>query len=140
MPLAKCVRCNNLFDKRDVPICPACVPEEEEDHEKIRAVVEAQPDLTADAVAGLADVGLQVVMRMLDQGLVTNVSSSSLESKCGRCGAAAISASKKLCHACLEELNQNVLKEKRVLNTQKKKSVEVGGASTVRDMIEQKRR
>ena len=140
MPLAKCVRCDDLFDKRDIPVCPACLPEEEEDQEKVRAIVEAHPDLSADAVAGLGDVELQVVMRMLDQGLVTNVSQSLGKSKCGRCGAPAISASKKLCTVCLEKLNQNVLKQRRELSLETKKNVELGGASSVREMIEEKRR
>ena len=46
--------------------------------------------------------------------VVTNTSLSSESATCGRCGAPAISASKKLCHSCLEELNQNVMKQKQV--------------------------
>lgn len=140
MPLAKCIRCDNLFDKTKQPVCAACLPDEESDYETIRAVVDEHPDMSAEAVAELSDVGLQVVMRMLDQGLVTNTSQIGGGAACGRCGSPAISASKKLCHACLEQLNQNVLKQKQDFNTQKKKSVEVGGASTVREMLEQKRR
>lgn len=140
MPLAKCVRCNNLFDKRDTSVCPACAKEEEMDFEKVREVVEDHPDMSAEAVAELSDVGLQVVMRILDQGLVTNTALIGGEVTCGRCGAPAISASKKLCNACLEKLNQNVLKQKRDLTIEYKKPVEVGGASSVREMIEQKRR
>ena len=140
MPLAKCIRCDNLFDKMKHPVCAACLPDEESDYEKVREIVDEHPDLSAEAVAELADVGLQVVMRMLDQGLVTNTSLAGAATTCGRCGAPAISASKKLCHACLEKLNQNVLKKKREVTIDKKKKVEIGGASTVREMIEQKRR
>ncbi len=140
MPLAKCIRCDNLFDKMKHPVCAACLPDEENDYEKVRDVVDEHPDLSAEVVAELADVGLQVVMRMMDQGLVTNTSQLGGGSKCGRCGAPAISASKKLCHSCLEKLNQNVLRQKQEVSITKKKDVELGGASTVRDMIEQKRR
>ncbi len=139
MPLAKCVRCSNLFDKLKNPICPACQPDEDADFEKVRAVLDEHPDLGAEAVAELADVTVALVMRMLDQGMVTNTSLSGGGAKCGRCGAPAISASKKLCHSCLEELNQKVLKQKRKIAISQSKEVEVGGASTVRQMIEEKR-
>ena len=97
MPLAKCVRCNDLFDK-------------------------------------------QLVTRMLDQGLVTNTSLLGDSATCGRCGAPAISASKKLCHSCLEELNKKLVSQKKKITLSQTKEVEVGGASSVRQMIEEKRR
>lgn len=140
MPLAKCVRCNNLFDKLTNPVCPACVPEEESDFDKVRAVLDDHPDLGAEALAEMADVSVPLVMRMLDQGLVTNTSLSGTSTKCGRCGAPAISASKKLCHSCLEKLNQNVMKQKHKIALSQSKEVEVGGASSVRKMLEEKRR
>lgn len=139
MPLAKCVRCDNLFDKGENPVCPPCKPDEESDFDKVRQCVEEHPDLSAEAVSELADVPLKVVMRMIDQGAVTNVSSLMGRPKCGRCGADAISASKKLCHTCLEMLNQSVLKEKRSIQIDKKKKVEVGEATTVRQMIDDKK-
>ncbi len=140
MPLAKCVRCDNLFDKGDNPVCPPCKPDEEADFEKVRECLNEHPDLSAETVAELADVPLKVVMRMVDQGAVTNVSAISGAPKCGRCGADAISATKKLCHACLEKLNQQVLKQKREISIEKRKEVEVGEASSTRQMLEQKRR
>ncbi len=140
MPLAKCVRCNNLFDKSGKPVCAACAPDEDADYEKIRDIVEEHPDMGAEAVSELAEVPLQVVMRMLDQGLITSTSSLSGPSKCGRCGADAISASKKLCHSCLEDLNKNIMNEKRSVVIERKKEVEVGGATSARQMLQDKRR
>ena len=140
MPLAKCVRCDNLFDKTKNAVCAPCVPDEEADYERIREVVDEHPDMGAEAVAELSEVPLQVVMRMLDQGLITNTSTLAGGSKCGRCGAEAISATKKLCHSCLEKLNQNVIREKSEVTMEKKKDVELGGATTVRQMLEEKRR
>lgn len=140
MPLAKCVRCNNLFDKSGKPVCAACLPDEEADFEKIRDIVEEHPDMGAEAVSGLAEVPLQVVMRMLDQGLITSTSSLGGAAKCGRCGAEAISMSKKLCHSCLEDLNKNLLQEKRSIVIEHKKEPEVGGATSARQMLQDKRR
>ena len=140
MPLAKCVRCNNLFDKVKNPVCPACMPEEESDYEKVRAVIDEHPDLSSEAVAELSDVSLALVMRMLDQGMVTNTSLLGGSAKCGRCGAPAISASKKLCHGCLEKLNQNVMRQKQKVAMTQSKEVEIGGASSVRQLLDEKRR
>lgn len=140
MPLAKCVRCEDLFDKGDNSVCPACRPDEDCDFEKVRACLEGHPEISAEAVAELAEVPLKVVMRMVDQGAVTNVSALEGTPKCGRCGADAISASKKLCNACLEKLNRNVLEQKRQISITQKREVEVGAASTVRQMLQDKRR
>lgn len=139
MPLAKCVRCNDLFDKSQSLVCAACTPDEENDYEKIRGVVEEHPDMGAKAVSELAEVTLQVVMRMLDQGMITNTSMLGGAAKCGRCGAEAISVAKKLCHSCLAELNKNLLQEKRTIVIDKKKDVEIGGATSVRQMLTDKR-
>ncbi len=140
MPLAKCVRCDNLFEKSDNPVCTPCKPDEEADFEKVRECLNEHPDLSAEAVAELADVPLKVVMRMVDQGAVTKVSAIDGTPKCGRCGADAISFSKKLCHSCLEELKQRVLKQKHEISLGKKKLVEVGRSSRTHQMLEQKRR
>lgn len=140
MPLAKCVRCNNLFDKTQNAVCPQCIPEEEEDFEKIRECLIDHADLGPEAVAELSGVDLPVVLRMLEQGLVT--STASLESVvCGRCGAPAISPTKKLCHSCLEKLNQKIAQQRKEIEVTAKKTVEVGAySSSVRQAIEQKRR
>jgi len=117
-------------------VCAACIPDEKSDWD----IVDEHPDLGAEAVAEMADVALQVVMRILDQGMITNTSTLAGAAICGRCGAEAISASKKLCHNCLEELNQNLVKEKRDIVIEKKKEVELNGASSFRQLIEEKRR
>ena len=140
MSLAKCLRCENSFDKADNPICPACKPDEECDFEKVRECLDEHPDISAEAVAELADVPLKVVMRMVDQGVVTNVSALEETPKCGRCGADAISASKKICHACLDKLNRNVLEQKQQISMAKRREVEMGEASSVRQMLQEKRR
>ena len=44
MPLTKCVRCDKLFNKTANPICPQCVPTEDEDHQLVRDCMEENPD------------------------------------------------------------------------------------------------
>lgn len=72
MPLAKCARYDKLFDKVETSICPVCLPDEENDYEKIRAALLDFENLSAEAVAEQAGVALPVVIRMLDQGMLTN--------------------------------------------------------------------
>ena len=140
MPLAKCVRCNRMFNKVQAPVCPACQPDEEADYEKVREIVNREPDLDAAAVAEEANVDIEVVRRMLTEGqLVTVTQIAGIV--CGRCGAPAISASKKLCQSCLEKLNMEVAKAQANIKLGMKKNVEVGEYDlNVRRAIEQKRR
>ena len=139
MPLAKCERCEKLFSKFDSPICPACAPEEEKDHEAVRLCIADHPDLNVETIAELSGVSVQCVMRMIDQGLVvTSLSKGTM--KCGKCGAPAISASKKLCSSCLEEMNRNVAKQRSQLGEIARKQVQIGEHQTVRQAIEAKRK
>lgn len=139
MPLAKCARCDKLFDKVETSICPVCLPDEENDYEKIRAALLDFENLSAEAVAEQADVALPVVIRMLDQGMLTNTALLGGAAKCGRCGAPAISAIKKLCYACIGKLNQNIEKEKQRITLAESKDVVIGDALIVRQKIEEKR-
>lgn len=139
MPLAKCERCEKLFAKTDNAICPNCVPDEERDHEAVRSCLSEHPNLSADAISELTGVSVQCVLRMIDEGLVTN-SIFTGAVKCGKCGAPAISASKRLCNGCLEDMNRRVAKQRGQLQQQAAKVVRVGEGQTVRQAIEEKRR
>lgn len=104
MPLATCVRCNRMFNKVKDSVCPGCMPAEEKDREKIHLVLAEHNELKPEEVADLADVDLSVVARMVAEGYVSQL--GALERPlCGKCGAPAISMSKKLCQPCLDRLN-----------------------------------
>ncbi len=141
MAMKKCPRCDRLFEKRRFPVCVPCQDEEEKDYDKIRDVLERQPDLNAEQVAGEAGVSVSCVTRMVKEGLLSNASVVGDSVKCGMCGAPAISASKKLCQACLEKLNVKVTKAQAGIKLSDKKDAQVnsylGGA---RSSFEDKRR
>ena len=139
MPLAKCERCDELFDKVQGAVCTSCMPDEEAEFDMIRDCLQEHPDMSAEGLAELAGVELKVVKRMLDQGLISSTAGSS-EATCGRCGAPAISQTKKLCHSCLEDLNRGVAKQRKNIALGTKKEAEVGEYGSVRQMLEQKRR
>ncbi len=139
MPLTKCERCDKLFNKVNGPICGPCMPDEEADYDLIRAALDQNPDSNAETIAELSGVGIGCVLRMLDTGLISNISLSN-PVQCGQCGAPAISPTKKLCQNCLEKLNQKMLDARKSIQMNERKKIEVGGYDSVRSMIDSKKR
>ncbi len=140
MPITKCVRCEKLFNKTTVPICPQCVPDEDADVERIRECLDQNPDVNAEMVSEMTGVDIKCVVRMIDLGVLSNVSISGTGVKCGQCGAPAISPSKKLCQACLEKLNQKMIQARKTIQFDQKKKVQVGDFSSVRQSLDDKRK
>lgn len=103
--LAKCARCSKLFNKIVSEVCNNCQPEEDIDFSRIQDVLSRENHLNAEEVAEIAGVSMECVLRMLREGRIDNVSHESAAS-CGRCGAPAISVSKRLCQRCLVNLDR----------------------------------
>lgn len=139
MPLAKCVRCEKLFDKTNHPVCSPCMPSEEEDYERVRECLNEHPEMSAEGISEVTGVDIQCVMRMLDQGMISNTLFTGTV-KCGQCGQPAISPSKRLCNGCLEKLNQKVARQRSQIQLQQKKRVQIGEYGGVRQALEEKRR
>lgn len=159
MPLASCVRCGKMFNKVQYPVCPGCMPEEEADLEKIRAVlaehsgqseVEADHDkvravlanntnLSAEEVSAMAEVNVSVVHRMVEEGLVIQVSAAE-KAFCGKCGAPAISMAKRLCPACLAKLSTEVNRARSEIKLDEQKPPKIGHIGSARVAFEEKRK
>jgi len=45
--LSKCPRCGELFSRGELPVCGTCWPDEHEDYERVRDIMEFRPGLTA---------------------------------------------------------------------------------------------
>lgn len=103
--LAKCARCNKLFNKIVSEVCTSCQPEEDADFNRIHDIISKTHGLSAQEVAEEADVPLECVFRMLREGRIDNIKGGE-DVKCGRCGAPAISAAKRLCERCLISLDR----------------------------------
>ncbi|MGC8737480.1 MAG: hypothetical protein ACP5UA_02400 [Candidatus Hydrogenedens sp.] len=112
MPLTKCPRCEKIFNKPEnsqYPVCNACIDDEQRDYEKIRKILEEYGNINATEISEKAEIPLDVILRMCDQGwFETETQADSIY--CGRCGAPAISATKRLCEACLIQLQRECLK------------------------------
>jgi len=139
MALVSCPRCKKLFDKGVALVCPKCQPAEEADYQKIREVLDRLPQLNAKTAAAEAGVTVACVMRMLDEGLIANVNLTE-NVKCGRCGAPAISLSKRLCQACLDKLNVEVASAQSQIKRKEKKAIQIGNCLKARKGFEDKRR
>jgi len=139
MPLTTCPRCKKLFDKVHTAVCTRCQSEEDRDYDRIRAVLDRSPNLNAEQVAAEAEVDVQCVVRMLEEGLITNVNLAE-KVKCGRCGAPAISMNKRLCQSCLEKLNTEVAAAQSKIKLKDKKDVQVGEYLHARRSFEEKHR
>ncbi len=140
MALSECARCKKLFQKVQVPVCPRCVAEEETDYEKVRDSLAETPNQTAEQLADCTGVDLSCVMRLLADGRLQNVTSTE-NVRCGRCGAPAISISKRLCEACLQKLNAEIAQQqsKIKLPPKKRKPLSLGNALDIRRKVEEKR-
>lgn len=135
MPLAKCPRCEKLFDKSSTAVCLSCAPAEDADYEKVRESLRGSPELHADAISELTGVDVKCVLRMVEQGIVAS-SASVANTKCGRCGAPAISVAKKLCNKCLEDLNHQMVQQRNQLKAAPRKAVSDGQHMSVRHALE----
>lgn len=139
MPLTKCVRCEKLFNKTSSVVCTQCTPDEDKDFELIRNCLDQNPDVNSEMVSEMTGVSIECVLRMIDLGSITTVALSGHDVTCGQCGKPAISASKKLCQACLEKLNQKMLQARKFVQMEQKKQVQIGELSNVRKTIDEKR-
>ncbi|MBX7257649.1 MAG: hypothetical protein K1Y02_14915 [Candidatus Hydrogenedentes bacterium] len=136
MPIAKCDRCGKIFDKVRSSICPACEPLEEDDYEIVRKALVEKPGQSAEDIAEQTGVGLDCVLRLLASGRI-ETTSANLGIKCGRCGAPAISISKKLCESCLQKLNAEIAIQQSKIKLPKRKGIELGTALNVFDKDEE---
>jgi ribosomal protein L37E len=109
--IAKCARCDKLFNKVVSEVCTNCQPEEDIDFSRIQDVLSRESHLNAEEVAAEAGVGLDCVLRMLREGRIDNISQEN-HATCGRCGAPAISTAKRLCQRCLVNLDRQRLVSK----------------------------
>ena len=113
MPLAKCPRCQTLWNRDSgQPVCPACLPEETRERDIVRDFLNLNPGLDAEAVAEKTGVDIKTIHRMLADGQIARESELG-QAVCGQCGAPAISHKQRLCEECLRKLNSKVMETRR---------------------------
>jgi hypothetical protein len=117
MPLSKCPRCKQLWNRdHDAIVCEACAPDEDADREKVLEFIANNPGQNTDAIAEATEVDVETIRRMLDEGVIAREADLGA-AICGQCGAPAISHTQQLCDACLGKLEKETLDRRRSLQS-----------------------
>lgn len=98
--------------------------------------MDRSPNLNVEQCSEAAGVKVACILRMLDAGRISNEGVGN-PIVCGRCGAPAISPSKRLCIDCLGKLDQQLGQEVKIARERLK---EMRADSTVHEVIDEKRR
>jgi hypothetical protein len=128
-----------MFNKIKTPVCPTCIPQEEEEFDIVRATLRDNPDMNIQGISKLSGVDEDVIQRMLKEGLISSAALNE-STKCGMCGQPAIRAATKLCQNCLEKLNSEVSKAQASVRLSEKKDAQVGEFLNVRQTLSDKRK
>ena len=75
-------------------------------------------------------------MRLVAEGRIATLPDQQAKAVCGRCGAPAISLSKRLCESCLQKLNSEVAKAQASIKLGKKKKLQIGSGMYIRKWSE----
>lgn len=118
MPLAKCKRCEKMFNKVDSPVCNGCQDAEKEDSDKVRDCITEHPGISLGKIVEMTGVNLKVVKRMLDDGIVKEAKAVPNAVRCVQCGAPAVNFERKLCKGCVERLNNQMASMQRDIKFQ----------------------
>ena len=138
MALAKCARCGKLFMRVRSPVCLKCEPDEEADYEKARNSLQELPNQTPEQLSEATGVGVECILRLLADGRIAAV--PDVRVICGRCGAPAISLSKKLCERCLQKLTAELAASQARIKFPDKKDIELGTAMNLRKSMEEEKK
>lgn len=127
MSLASCQKCKKLFQKVRKNICPACEAAEEDYYEIVRKFLSENPGHNVEQVSEATGVPVDTVLRFVSDGRI-EAQGIAMNVPCGQCGQPAISATKRLCQACLEKLNAQIARQQSRIKLPDKKEVDVGKA------------
>ena len=107
----------------------------------VRETLAENPELNTEQLNEITGVSVDCILRMIDSGSMQLIASGDGEAPtCGRCGAPAISMTKKLCQSCLEKLNREVAQAQKGIRLGEKKKVQVGEFQSVHSTMKEKRR
>lgn len=105
--LANCARCKRVYTRIRSELCPECQDAEEMEYVKIRDLLAEHPGLTMEEAAEQAGVSKEVICRMVRDGQIAPMESDE-PITCGRCGAPVSNPVKRLCTACLFDLDAKI--------------------------------
>ncbi|WP_067934776.1 TIGR03826 family flagellar region protein [Alicyclobacillus kakegawensis] len=103
MTIANCKRCGRIFNRVSRDICPACVAEEDEAFEKVRAYLKEHRYATILETSEATDVDLDLIVDMIKSGRLIIRDLPNFTYACERCGAPIQVG--RFCSRCTQELS-----------------------------------
>ncbi len=104
MKIVNCVRCKKTFAMVNMPICPACIAEEERQFEAVKEFLDENRGATIDEIIEATDVSMKRIQKFLKDGRLEGIEGSEL--KCAKCGD--LITSGKYCKRCTRKLHENL--------------------------------
>ena len=111
--LRNCKRCNKVFSYvAGLPICPACVKEDERIFDEVSAYIREHPGVSLKETAAELDISYEKIMKFVREGrLQIRAANGEYVNFCEKCGAEITKG--KLCESCESHITN-------VLDTSKK--------------------
>jgi flagellar operon protein (TIGR03826 family) len=107
MQAINCPRCGRVFTKITKPICNACVKEDEDTFELVRAYIKENPDQTLQQVSDETHVHVKRILQYIRDGRLEASTGMSDDVGCGQCGKPISKG--RFCEVCAGEIKKNVL-------------------------------
>ncbi len=104
MKITNCVRCKKTFAMINLPICPECVAEEENQFETIKEFLDENRGATIEEIIEATGVPMKRIQKFLKDGRLEGIEGSGL--KCSKCGVPVTKG--KYCPSCAKKLHDNL--------------------------------
>ncbi|KPV42981.1 hypothetical protein [Alicyclobacillus ferrooxydans] len=86
MPIARCKRCQRIFNKTRRDICPTCIAAEDDAFQIVRGYLKEHPDSDMDELTVGTAVQSEVVIGLIQDGRLIPRDNPNLTYPCARCG------------------------------------------------------
>ena len=99
MDVRNCRKCGKVFNYiGGVPVCPQCKQQQEEDFQKAKEFIRANPNTTVAVVAEECEIDIQMIRQWLREERLTFGSLESSDLVCENCGTKILSG--RFCDKC----------------------------------------
>lgn len=104
--ITTCPKCKKVFNKVKEPLCPACLAEEEEYYEIVRAYLKENPGVTLEQVSEETGVSIAKINKFIRDGRLTEVTGDKKYLKCSGCGKPIRKG--KMCDTCVVKFGNDI--------------------------------
>jgi flagellar operon protein (TIGR03826 family) len=130
MEVVNCPRCGRVFTRISKPVCPACVKEDEDTFEKVRAYVKENPLCSMKELSDETSVSVKRITQYIRDGRLEISHGMAGEITCTQCGRPILTG--RFCEQCAMEIKMTALEKKRETDVKKKPDYKRGGEMHVK--------